>query len=1202
MDRGAQYLNCAPCYAYCLECKEPNNNVSCTSCNQLSVDYFLFQEKEVDSAEGYCTDACESHYFQNASLMCQPCSALCLECGAAADSACTLCDPALALQPNTLNNSVGQCLGACSAGYAILDSGAQNKLCQMCHESCATCEVPGVDTKCLSCRSTLDAEKYLQEVITGSFLGRCQSSCEPYYYANGSFVCLRCSDHCYSCETLGADKCTSCLKSDAPNSHLQPIFGSNAATGYCQSACEPHYNLTDAAAAQLACQLCDATCGRCTQPGVATACTSCNFTNTDHFYLQEIAVNSSTGRCQDACSAHYFADTTTHPDYYVCTLCHYRCQNCSGPGEDQCYNCSDPADTLQPVAPHALTGRCQHQCDVRFAILNAGETYQLCDVCNESCLTCQQPFVNSSCLTCDTGDADHLNFQASSDGSSTGFCLKLCFADYQPFDFICSKCDSQTHCLACKSQFDNSSCLSCDTAAGASHPYLTITDAGEGTGYCLEECWDGYAAAENSYVCTPCHSTCLTCALPGDQFACVSCNASAATHQYFQESTAGSQTGQCVNACNTSYFRNASEFVCRNCSTTCYSCESSESNRCTNCKIALTDHAALQPNEGQTDIGTCQAACDAGFALPLADSPLFLVCAPCHGECASCVYPANDTSCLTCDGSAGSVTSHLQEVANQSYVGKCQSACEAHYLQDATNTSAFAVCKRCYDTCGNCSAFTYDGCTSCNKADAQHRVLQPNAGNDLVGTCLDQCSSNYALQDDAADSLVCLQCDGACQTCTRPGNSTACKSCFTGTAATYFYQENYATAPDGSCTAECTAHYFADAASADPQLCRACFAGCDNCTANSPLNCTTCNDSVLFQPSDWSAAVGTCQLACNGGYAVLNPDDTSGRVCAPCHSSCLTCSAPGSAANCTSCNTASLDHKHFQEKVVGDGFGFCQNACNVSFYAETSDYICHPCSASCFTCDHFGDAFCTGCSQANAGHAVLQPTTANVAIGFCQEECDAHYTLRDEAEAYLVCQLCSATCGNCTVAGSASNCTTCDLAANSDKGYFQELGYNSGVGQCQDECLSHYYVVFVSAHNYYACTICDASCHNCTGPGTAACSNCSSAAKTLQPSSDALPSIGECLSQCHQGYAILNKGDTYQMCRKCSSTCLSCLSPDNETRCQSCNPAQLSYRYLQIVNYTELTGVCQQLCNDTYIPVNNVCTQCLEATHCLTCL
>ena len=58
--------------------------------------------------------------------------------------------------------------------------------------------------------------------------------------------------------------------------------------------------------------------------------------------------------------------------------------------------------------------------------------------------------------------------------------------------------------------------------------------------------------------------------------------------------------------------------------------------------------------------------------------------------------------------------------------------------------------------------------------------------------------------------------------------------------------------------------------------------------------------------------------------------------------------------------------------------------------------------------------------------------------------------------------------------------------------------------------------------------------------------------------------IGSCVSECNSSYAVdleNGSGSTYYICEKCDSSCLTCFTPSNSTRCLSCNYNSSLYRY-----------------------------------------
>ena len=142
-----------------------------------------------------------------------------------------------------------------------------------------------------------------------------------------------------------------------------------------------------------------------------------------------------------------------------------------------------------------MGGACYSSCPVQY-YEDSGSG--LCLVCDWSCQTCSGPAFNS-CMSCVAGSV-----------LINSICYSSCPAN--TYSNLCLPCDSS--CLTCMGSSANS-CLSC------SSPYfyhLNFTS-------CLTSCNKGELS--NNYnmtctvcpsgqvayyqICTPCHSTCLTC-------------------------------------------------------------------------------------------------------------------------------------------------------------------------------------------------------------------------------------------------------------------------------------------------------------------------------------------------------------------------------------------------------------------------------------------------------------------------------------------------------------------------------------------------------------------------------------------------------------------------------------------------------------------------------------------------------------------
>ncbi|KCV67982.1 TKL protein kinase [Fonticula alba] len=362
---------------------------------------------------------------------------------------------------------------------------------------------------------------------------------------------------------------------------------------------------------------------------------------------------------------------------------------------------------------------------------------------------------------------------------------------------------------------------------------------------------------------------------------------------------------------------------------------------------------------------------------------------------------------------------------------------------------------------------------------------------------------------------TCLPCHAACQTCTGPA-STQC----TSARCTYFLPSL-----PNNCLAACPAGLHADASGA----CR-CHANCEAChrpDASGPFICTAC-------PPGMALSSGTADR------------------CAPCHSSCLECTAPASATACRACPSGMLLRPD----------GTCGGTCPPGTWGDTRLGVCTPCSAGCLTCEN--SYSCTACRP---GH--LRETTFGMCLR-CDPQC------AECAGALDACVACTpgmhwvggvapspagatGACTKCPV-----GCATCD--DHNSKCFTCTAGYLllAGPGQCVPACPDGM-APDAAQRN---CLSCHATCTKCSTPADpSACTAC--------PAGRVLHVDGRCMASCPTGFYPLAG-----VCTKCGAGCSSCASAGT---CAECAPQR----------FHQGDGSCD-LCHAS-------CAACASSTACTAC-
>jgi Ca2+-binding RTX toxin-like protein len=418
----------------CFACPENRGGCAtcgleeCYSCDPLSDNRYL--------KNGHCVASCgDGFYAENG--VCHACAPGCSTCQSGGPHGCTACKTGFAPDDHVVRSyvdsngdpyeqlevvSVFACqrcedlqpgCDQCSASYVSGGSGANTYqayyppgsitlerwncdgcrpghystpahngwnfsgvICATCHEQCVTCTGPDVN-QCSSCREGYLVEKRPTDpypYATGTCIS--QSECNPGTVEDGKCTC---GPGCTRCDWTG---CTAC------NTLTHFLYN-----GQClpHLTCGPGYR-HPMENESSECVPCQGGCDACSPSG----CTDCS----EDWYLYQHwsstycvsdcaatgdwsarYTDPASGECVSDCPGNRYIGST-------CFTCHSSCQDCSGPGQDQCTSC--PSDyTLD-------SGRCTPSPPPPPACSNTYFDY------SSSTLVCCHPSCSSGC----TGPSD----------------------------------------------------------------------------------------------------------------------------------------------------------------------------------------------------------------------------------------------------------------------------------------------------------------------------------------------------------------------------------------------------------------------------------------------------------------------------------------------------------------------------------------------------------------------------------------------------------------------------------------------------------------------------------------------------------------------------------------------------------------------------------------------------------------------------
>ncbi|EAS03999.2 EGF-like domain protein (macronuclear) [Tetrahymena thermophila SB210] len=1054
-DAAGQY-QCKTCPYDCKTCVRDSVNQECLTCDPAS-------NRQLNYVTGRCD--CKPGYFEDVGLsepVCQPCHASCSQCKASTFQDCTQCS---SLNFRTFQN--GQC--ACLAGYYNIDSntsqcaschyscktcnditGSSNnacltcdansfrqqngtycqcitgymdipnqKACQQCHFSCASCDstLPITTNQCLSCNAVNN------RVLLGS-----NCPCKTgFYEIPGNPVCQPCDPSCLTCSGSSPSQCLSC---DPTNNRVQIGQTCPCAVGYfsigtnnakcvschykcltcngpnynqctsCDSSmqrvlinnqCQCQSNLFDIIDTKL-CSSCHYSCLQCTS-NTQYSCTSC-----------PIGSNRTLVNNQCLCNDGYFDKSLTQ----ACQKCDFRCKTCDPTNTSKCLSCSAANNRIQSGnSCNCINGYFEGnqpaciQCDVTCLSCN-GAGPSSCTACDANQFRQLMPDNTCRCISgyyFDTGSQKCLPCDSN--------CLQ-CYGNAKQ----CTACDSsqilspQTNTCVCANRYysNNSICQPCDPSClQCTGPLATQCSLCSNTdnrtlvgNQC--QCSNGFYNIPGKSQCAPCHYSCLTCNGPNSNN-CLSCDLANSQRQQN-----GNQCG-----CTTGYF-DANTAVCQKCHYSCRSCDQQGPNDCLDCQVNVHRNYVAPLKK---------CSCIDGFY----DDAVSQSCLACDLSCQTC-QGAGPSNCLTCN------LSQNNRIYN-SVTGLCQC------IDGTFNIPNQARCGPCHYSCQACSSSTAsNACTSCSASNQRTY----NSGTN-------RCDCNDGYYDDTLSPL-CAPCNFTCKTCQK-GDANSCTSC---DSVNYFRQYNQVKQ-----TCDCQNGYYSQLGI---QRCQPCHFTCSTCNGSAENNCLSCS----LESKRYLTASNTC--ACQVGfYEVVSPDNPAVRICQPCSPTCFSCSTYSMCQGCRSTDnrvinpvTKTCDCKDgfYQVSSGGTIQPICQPCssannlivsqdkqsciCKPGYYMNTQG-ICSQCPISCSECSSFSN--CTICDAANFRQ--LQSGACVPMAGYFESGQKA-------------ASKCDQVCKTCSV--KATNCITCrtedgfQMQSNTNlcicnPGYTQTQVDDSGMTVCR---------------------------------------------------------------------------------------------------------------------------------------------------------
>jgi len=364
-------------------------------------------------------------------------------------------------------------------------------------------------------------------------------------------------------------------------------------------------------------------------------------------------------------------------------LCDYTCENCTGPNANQCSQC-------YPNSQLTISNECfclnQYYLVLHSpCIIPPCSECLACDVnCNEctgpldtDCVLCVSKIYNNTCMeNCPN------NTYISS--SNPNLCVDNCnYNEYVDSSKTCTPCYSL--CQTCNggTNYNCTSCFGSDLLQN---------------GTCVSSCESGYMG--NSGSCLKCDSSCSSCngLSSTDCLTCVNANFFLLNGACVAQCTSPywgiTANKRCVNDCGIGSFGESLERICKNCDSSCKTCNGITNYNCTSCFGSQL-----------LEEGTCVESCTTGY---FSDG---------LGQCLQC-----DSSCLICNGPAP--IQCLSCVDSTLYLENniCVQSCTQNLFErDDTMTCEFC---------------NVDNCTECNIKWNQCESCVNNYSLSNIGLCL----------------------------------------------------------------------------------------------------------------------------------------------------------------------------------------------------------------------------------------------------------------------------------------------------------------------------------------------------------------------------------------------------------------------------------------------------------------------------------
>ena len=540
------------CFESCKECSffgdESAHN--CSKCNNSAGYYF----KEGDYSKNCFTNNTieEGYFLYEENNIFKKCSTRCLTCSKYEEE-CLKCNNEQNYHFHPENESFCIKTGELINVNYYLDPDEDKY--KICNERCFNCSGPD-ETNCISCNNSKGF--YFKENDNSHKCYSKDDIGDGYFIDLDNNIFKKCNERCFSCEQLGNDTHSNCIKCLNNEYHFDPIIPNHCIKEDELPDINYYFDTDDDIY-----KLCYETCLKCSGPN-ETDCISCN--NTKGLYFKEddiVKICHSINEIEKG----YYLDL----NHNLIKKCNSRCLSCNQSGTESYSNCIECLDDNYHFDPYK-PNHCIKEVELPIPNYYVDPTDNIYKICYDRCLRCSGPN-ETECTEC---------YNSKNYFFKEGDIIPLCYSNEEieegyyldsPNNLI-KKCNER--CLSCNrgGTNTNSYCTKCVNDTYHFDPTRTF--------HCLREeelPSVSYYLDSNTDQYKKCNISCLTCYGPNNDN-CILCNNNGG---YYYKENNESQICYSNGNIEIGYYLDRINNLYRRCNKRCLKCNEGGSDIESNC-------------------------------------------------------------------------------------------------------------------------------------------------------------------------------------------------------------------------------------------------------------------------------------------------------------------------------------------------------------------------------------------------------------------------------------------------------------------------------------------------------------------------------------------------------------------------------------------------------------------------------------------